>query len=107
MLTPITLILKSERVVCINEEILALPAKTVLTGELSLCSSDGPWGVREYENPNYVSSCFYFELAGRRLKHCGLLSAWQLWAPNGTVVRFEDREFVSACGVIDGMMDSR
>lgn len=89
---------------CGNDEII-LPAATELSGQLSLEPSDGPFGIREYEHPSYVATTF--EFAGRSFRNRGLLSAFHLWAPNGTPVQLEAPDYQEQLGPIEGMMDDR
>ena len=84
-----------------------MPANTVLTGQLSLDPSDGPYGRREFSDPSFVRTCFDFEFEGRQMKHSGLLCGSHLWAPDGTQTTFVDSNFLPECGVIEDMMDSR
>jgi hypothetical protein len=107
MKNPVTVKLPDERRVTCNGEALCLPAGTVLAGELVLEPSDGPWGIREYEQPHYLTATFDFAFESRYLRYSGLVTQWNLWAPTGTQVETERGEFVDQVGRIDGMMDDR
>ncbi len=107
MTKSVTFTLKSDRLARIGEEQFVLPAKSILVGQLSLEPSDGPIGIREYDNPSFLRACFDFEFGGRKMRYSGFVRECGLWAPNGTQTTFENSEFISECGVIDGMMDDR
>lgn len=99
--------LNSERLVRIGEEQFILPVHSVLAGRLSLKTSDGPMGLREFEQPSFLHACFDFEFGGRQMRYAGFIRWSALWAPDGTQTTFEDRDFIPECGIIEGLKDSR
>ena len=99
--------LKSERLARIGEEQFILPAHSVLAGQLSLKTSDGPMGLREFEQPSFLHACFDFEFGGRQMRYAGFIRWSALWAPDGTQTTFEDPGFIPECGMIEGLNDSR
>jgi hypothetical protein len=107
MKNPVTVKLPDERRGTFNGESLCFPAGTELAGELALEPSDGPWGIREYEQPHYLTATFDFTFDGRYLRYSGFVTQWNLWAPTGTQVQTGRAGFVDQAGRIDGMMDDR
>lgn len=107
MKSQVTVSLTEQRHGTCNGEAIRFPEGTVLPGELTLEPTDGPWGIREYEQPQYFLGTFDFTFEGRCLRYSGLVTQWNLWAPSGTQVQTERTEFVDQAGRIDGMMDDR
>lgn len=107
MATKVTFNTDSERVARAGNSDVIIPTATELSGDLALERSDGPFGVKEYENPSFLLASFQFPFNGSTYKYSGFITAQQLWAPNGTSTLNEPAEFQSCCGTIDGMMDGR
>lgn len=90
-----------------GEESIVLPQGTEVRGILQLKPSDGPLGIRDYDHPSFLSADLAFTHDGYRYQYSGLISQWDLWAPNGTQVTKEQPEFQDETGQLDGMMDGR
>ena len=105
--TQIEFKLPKQREVIAGDTSISIKQHTHLTGDLTLKASDGPLGIREYENPSYLQVIFDFEVDGMPLRYSGIITQWNLWAPSGSRVQIEYTNFEEQIGPIEGMMDMR
>lgn len=103
----VTFTIPEERKATCGDEGMLLPGGTKVAGTLTLEASDGPLGIREYDHPSFLSADVVFKIDAQTYRYRGLISQWDLWAPNGTPVVKEKVDFRDETGQLDGMMDGR
>lgn len=103
----VTFMLSEDRKASCGDESIFLPRGTEVSGTLRLEPFDGPLGVREYDHPSFLRADLVFTNDGHKYQYSGIISQWDLWAPNGTRVAKEQPEFRDETGQLDGMMDGR
>lgn len=103
----VTFILPEEREATCGEKSILLSGGIEVSGTLTLKAADGPLGVREYDHPSFLSADLVFGFDGQTYRYTGLVSQWDLWAPNGTRVVKAKPDFRDEAGQLDGMMDGR
>ncbi len=103
----VTFMLSEDRKATCGDKNILLPRGTEVSGTLRLETFDGPLGIREYDNASFLRADFAFTHDGQIYQYSGIISPWDLWAPNGTGVAKEQSGFRDETGQLDGMMDGR
>ncbi|HEY1171509.1 MAG TPA: hypothetical protein VGH19_09085 [Verrucomicrobiae bacterium] len=88
-------------------EQMNFPAGSLLHGTLFLTPYDGPLGVREFQNPQFIDVNFEFQHKEKGSIYRGLLTPCDLWPVSGATVQTDVPGFTPEVGPVDGLLDHR